>query len=149
MRSPATIAPTCASRCAAEPASRSKAPHSTTVGEVGFERERTAEGLHHDQGLDGAAAEAAVALGEGQAEQSHLGIARPQRAAVAAGLVAAGEALFEAAAFGQQPLQAVLQHALLVGEVEVHVGQSPSTVLARMLRWISFEPPTIDTCRAQ
>ena len=59
-----------------------------------------------------------------------------------------GQALLEAAALGQQALHAVLQHALFVGEVEVHV-YSPSTVLARMLRWISLEPPTMDTWRAQ
>jgi hypothetical protein len=59
-----------------------------------------------------------------------------------------GEALLEAAVLGQQAVHAVLQHALFVGEIEVHVYR-PRTVLARMLRWISFDPPTMDTWRAQ
>ncbi len=52
--------------------------------EIRFERQRLAEFLHHDHGLDRAAAIAAVVFGEGRAKQTHVGVFAPQRLAPAA-----------------------------------------------------------------
>ena len=96
----------------------------------------------------GAAAEAAMALGERQAEQAELGILRPQLAAPALGLCRIGLALLEVVAVADQPVDAVLEQPLLVAQIEIHRSsppgnalQSPRIALAMMLRWISFEPP--------
>jgi len=40
-----------------------------------------------------------------------------------------------------KPLNIIPQEALLVGEIEIHDGQSPRICFAMMLRWISFDPP--------
>ncbi len=53
-------------------------------GEVGFEGEDAAEFLHDQHDFDGAAAEAAVLFGEGQAEQAEFGVAGPHGFAPAA-----------------------------------------------------------------
>ena len=46
--------------------------------EIGFERQRLAELLHRDHGLDRAAAETAVLLRERRAEQAHFGVVAPE-----------------------------------------------------------------------
>ena len=51
--------------------------------QIRLQREHPAERLHDQHHLDGAAAEPAMFLGEGQAEQAELGVLRPQRAAPA------------------------------------------------------------------
>ena len=49
-------------------------------GEIRLQHQRAAERLHHDHGLDRAAAEPAIVFGEGQPEQAELGVLRPHRA---------------------------------------------------------------------
>src|SRR5258708_8742990 len=51
------------------------------AGEIGLEHQAAAERFHHDHAVDRRAAEAAVTLGERQAEQADIGIALPQLAA--------------------------------------------------------------------
>jgi hypothetical protein len=58
-------------------------------------------------------------------------------------------AVLEIVTLGEQPPEAVREHLLIRRELEIHARYNPSTVLARMLRWISLEPPTMETCRAQ
>jgi hypothetical protein len=70
--SPLAMAGTSAARCFAEPASLSKPPLRTTGGEIGLEREHAPQRLHHEQGVDRSAAQAAVGFGERKAEQAHL-----------------------------------------------------------------------------
>ena len=90
--------------------------------QVRLQDQRAAERLHHQHDLDRAAAEPAVLLGERQAEQAQLGVLRPQRGAPAVRLLVVVLALIERVAVGHQPIDAVLQQALFVGEGEVHQG---------------------------
>ena len=53
--------------------------------QIGLERQRAADRLHHDHGLDRPAGRSAVLLVERQSEQAELRIAPPQRAAQASG----------------------------------------------------------------
>src|SRR6516164_102057 len=88
--------------------------------EIGLERERAAERLGDDHGLDQPAAEAAVRFVERQAEQAELGVSFPQRAAEAGRLLHVRLALLEIVAVGEQALDAVLEQPLLLAELEVH-----------------------------
>ena len=90
--------------------------------QIRLQDQRAAERLHHQHDLDRAAAEPAVLLGERQAEQAEFGVLRPQRGAPAARLLEVVLALIERVAVGHQPIDAVLQQALFVGEGEVHRG---------------------------
>ena len=108
-------------------------------GEIGLERERAAERLHDDHGLDRAAAEAAMLLGEGQPEQAELGVLRPQRAAEALGLLRVAPPVLEAVAVGDEPLDALLQEPLFVGEIEIHL--SPFTWSSRKPRNAAIRDP--------
>ena len=79
-----------------------------------------------------ALAEPAVLLGERHAEQPQVRVLLPQGGAVALGLLHVAHALVEiAVAVGQQPLDAVLQLALLVVEIEIHGSVSPSALRDR------------------
>ena len=108
---------------------------------VGLERQRLAELLHHDHGLDRAAAEAAVGFSKGRAEQAHLGVVAPQGFAPALRTRLIGLASLESVTVLHQPRDIVAQQLLFGAELEVHLSQSPSIALAMMLRWISFDPP--------
>ena len=107
---------------AAAEADESAAEHDRR--EIGLQRERAAERLHDDHGLDRPAAEAAVLLPERQAEQTKLGILRPELRAPAFRALAVALARFEVVAVRQQPLDTVLEQALLFAEVEVHQATS-------------------------
>ena len=108
--------------------------------EIRFERQRLAEFLHHDHGLDRAAAVAAVVLREGRAKQAHLGVLAPQRLAPAARARLITLAGLETVPILHQPHDIVAQHLLLAAELKIH-GQSPKMALAMIPRWISFDPP--------
>src|SRR5262249_44880745 len=84
--------------------------------------QRLAERLHHDHGLDRAGAEAAVVFGEGKTEQALLGELAPHRLAPAALLLHVLLALLELVSIGQQPVDALLEKALLLGQIEIHVS---------------------------
>src|SRR5262249_25410002 len=88
--------------------------------EIGLERERAAERLGDDHGLDRPAAGAAVRFVERQAEQAEVGVLFPQRAAEAARLLHVRLALLEIVAVGEQALDAFLEQPLLLAELEVH-----------------------------
>ena len=90
------------------------------AGEEGLDHEGAAERLHDDAGFDGAAAEAALVLGEGEAEEAELGHGRPERAAPAVGLGPTGLPGVEAVAVLDQAADAVLEQALVVVEIKVH-----------------------------
>ena len=108
---------------------------------VGLERQRLAELLHHDHGLDRAAAEAAVSFSKGRAEQAHLGVVAPQGFAPTVRACLIGLASLEPVPVLHQPRDIIAQKLLFGVELKVHVPQSPSIALAMMLRWISFDPP--------
>ena len=91
-------------------------------GEVRLQHQAAAERLHHDHRLDRPAAEAAMRFGERQAEQAEFGVLLPDGAAPAVRLGHVLLALLELVLVGDQPIDAVLQQALFVGEVEVHGG---------------------------
>ena len=89
--------------------------------QIRLQDQRAAERLHHQHDLDRAAAEPAVFLGERQTEQPEFGVLRPQRGAPAARFLEVVLALIERVAIGHQPIDAVLQQALFIGECEVHL----------------------------
>ena len=90
--------------------------------QIRLQDQRAAERLHHQHDLDRAAAEPTVFLGERQTEQPKFGVLRPQRGAPAARLLEMVLALIERIAVGHQPIDAVLQQALFIGEGEVHLA---------------------------
>ena len=83
-----------------------------------------AKGFGHQHRLDRSAAEAAIGLGKGQAQDAELGILRPQVARPAIGGLHVFLAVLEAVLRGQQLAQAVLQQPLVFGEIEIHFQQS-------------------------
>ena len=90
-------------------------------GEIRLDGQRPAEGLGDDHGLGEALAEPAVLFGERHGEQPQVCILLPQGGTVALGLLHVAQALVEiAVGVGEQPLDAVLQLALLVVEIEIH-----------------------------
>ena len=108
--------------------------------EIGLERQRLAEFLHHDHRLDRAAAEAAVLLRERRAKQTHVGVFPPKRLAKADRRRLVGFARLEPIPILHQARDIVAQHLLLAAQFEIH-DQSPRMALAMMPRWISLEPP--------
>src|SRR6185437_3228589 len=113
--------------------------------EIWLERERAAECLHHDHGLDRPAARPAIALGKRKPEQAELGILAPQLDTEPDRPLCEAFACRELVAVGHQPLDALAQHPLLFGELEIHAlspqTHKPKIALAMMFFWISFEPP--------
>jgi hypothetical protein len=91
-------------------------------GEVGLQRQGAPERFHDDHGFDRTAAEAAMLLREGQGQEAEFGILRPQIPAPALLGLAVLLAALEVVAVGQQPIHAVLQEPLLLGEVEIHAS---------------------------
>ena len=108
-------------------------------GQVRLQYQMPPEGLHQQHHVHGAAAEAAELLGEGQAEQAELGILPPERGAPTLRRLQEGLALFEGVLVAQQPIDAIGQQALVVGQIKVHY--SPNTALFKMFFWISLVPP--------
>ena len=75
--------------------------------QIRLHRERPAERLHDQHRLDAAAAKPAMFLGEGEAENTQLGIARPQGPAPTLWLGRISLALLEGVGVGEQPVDAV------------------------------------------
>ncbi len=125
-------------RLVAGMAQRAAAQHDG--GEIGLDDEAAAERLGDDHGLGQPLAEPAVLLGEGHGQQPEVGILLPQGGAVALGLLHVAHALAElAVAVGEQPLDAVLQLALLVVEIEIH-GLRFSDTLGRAVAGAYCDP---------
>src|SRR4051812_29275458 len=82
--------------------------------EIGLDHEITAQRFHHDHGLDRTGTEAAIVLGERQAEQALLRKLAPDVAAPAALLGAILLAGLEFVGRFQQAVDAVLEEALLL-----------------------------------
>ena len=78
-----------------------------------------AEGLVHEHGLDGAEADAALLLGEGDAEGAELGQLGPRRPVEATGL-AEGAHGVDVEAISSEAGDHLLEGLLVVGEGEVH-----------------------------
>src|SRR5262249_29059640 len=93
--------------------------------EIRLEHQRLAERFHHDHGFDAAAAEAAVLLREGKPEQALLGELAPDRLAPAALLLHVLLALLEIIGVGQEAIEALLEQALLLGQIEIHFSSFP------------------------
>ena len=64
-------------------------------------------------------------LGEGQPEKAELGVLPPQRAAEALGLLRVAPPVLESIAVGDEPIDALLQEPLFVGEIEVPLSPLP------------------------
>ena len=84
------------------------------------QRQRPRDGLEHQHRVDRRAVEPAVNGRVRQGEQPDLGITRPQRAAETLGAAQLLLSPLEAAVARHQSLDAVLQHALVVVQLEVH-----------------------------
>ena len=97
-------------------------------GEIRLQHQRLAQRLHHDHGLDRAGAEAAVVFRERQAEQALLGELAPDRLAPAALLRRVFLARVEVVGVVQQPVDAILEKPLLLGQIKIHVLYFPSTI---------------------
>ncbi|MNQ95808.1 hypothetical protein D3C85_1113820 [compost metagenome] len=89
-------------------------------GQVRFEQQAAADGLHDDHGFHGTAGEAAVLLRERQAEQPQFGVAAPELPAPAFGFAQVAGPLLEAIAIGDQPVDRILEHALFFVQIEIH-----------------------------
>src|SRR6266702_128567 len=98
-------------------------------GEERFERQRPAERLRDDHGLDRAAAEAPETLLERQPEQPELGVFGPQLAAKTFRRLHVGLARLELVMVRQQPLDAVLEQPLLLVQLEVHLSESRGSIV--------------------
>ena len=88
--------------------------------EIRLDHQRLAHRLHDDHGLDRARAEAAIGLGERQAEQALLGELLPGRLAPARLRRAVLLALLEVVEVVQQAFHAILEKPLLLGQIEIH-----------------------------
>ena len=88
--------------------------------EIGLQRQGAAERLLRQHDLDGAAAVAAVLLGERRAQQAELGVLPPKLFAEAERARAVCLALLEAVFVLHQPRQIVGDQFLFVAEIEVH-----------------------------
>ena len=89
--------------------------------EIRLKHQRTAERFHHDHGLDRPATETAVFFRERQAEQPLLRELAPHRLAPAALLLGVFLAALEVVRIRQQAVDAFLEKALLLGQIEIHV----------------------------
>ena len=89
-------------------------------GQVGFEDQRTAERFHHDRGFHRARAEAAVVFRERQTQQALLCQLAPDLTAPAVLLCGILLALLKVIRVSQQPVDAVFQEALLLGQIKIH-----------------------------
>ena len=108
-------------------------------GEIRLQHQHAAERLHHQHDFLGAAAEAAILLGERQPEQALFGELRPDGGGIALGQAHIALALSETVRVAQHARHALDQQPLVVGWFEVHY--SPNTALVRIFFWISFVPP--------
>ncbi len=88
--------------------------------DIRLQHQCLAERFHDDHGLHGAGAEAAVFLGEGKAEQALLGELAPDRFAPAALFLHVFLALLELVGIGEQPVDAIFEEPLLLGQIEIH-----------------------------
>ena len=107
--------------------------------QVRLDDERIAECLHHGHARARTAAEAAVVGRQSQPEQAKIGERLPDGRAESPFGRDDPVSRVEAVVVREEPLHGVRQETLLVVVVEFHDG-SPSTCLAMMLRWISFDP---------
>src|SRR5215831_17449554 len=128
-------------------------------GEIGLQHQRAAERLHHDHGFHATAAEAAVLFRERQAEQALLGELAPDGLAPAALLLHVFLALLEIIGVGQETVDALLEKALLLRQIEIHFFYSPGIQLLVMpalvagihallcvQTWMAGSSPAMTTC---
>ncbi len=90
-------------------------------GDIGLHDQRLAERFHHDHGFDRAGAEAAIVFRKRQAEQALLGELAPDGFAPAALLRHVFLARLEIIGIAEQPVDAFLEKALFLGEIEIHI----------------------------
>ena len=92
------------------------------------------------------AAETALLFCEERADHAQFGQTFPDLGRIAGLAFKDAVACFGVVFVAQEPPQAVLQHLAFFGQVEIHLPP-PSMVLAMIWRWISLEPPKIDSLR--
>ena len=90
-------------------------------GEIGLGDQPAAERFHQDAGLDRAAAEPAIGLGDRQRQPAELGELLPDRGAEAERIVGDPAAVIGVVGFGDEAVGAFAQQALLVAQGEVHL----------------------------
>ena len=115
--------------------------------EHGFDHACTAQLFEHGRDVKALAAKTALLFGEQRADHAKLGEAGPYIGAHP--LVAVDDlvARFGVVLVRQIAPQGVLQHLPLFGQVEIHARQPPILTLAMIPRWISLDPPKIDSLR--
>ena len=139
---------------------RKRIPANDHGRHIGLDRDRPAEFLHQHHGIDGPAAEAAIGFRQRRAQDAELsGECLPDAGVAPAVTAKHGLPLVEIIIVRKVAPQRVAQHPLRLGEIEVQMilpgntvwasprpsgrgsHQSPSTLFAMMLRWISCDPP--------
>jgi hypothetical protein len=95
-------------------------------GQEGLDDEAAAQRLEDDGDVEAAAGEAAVVLAEQRADHAKVGELAPQLGAAASGRLGNAVARLESVLLGDEAVQAVGQHAAVVGVLEVH-GVVPFT----------------------
>ena len=113
--------------------------------EKGLDHAGAAQFLEHGGDVETGAAKAALILGEQRADDAQFRQFGPDRGAhprIALEDLVAG---LGGVLVGQIAPQRVLQHLPFFGQREIHVPQPPILTLAMIPRWISFEPPKIDS----
>ena len=89
-------------------------------GQVWFKNERAAERFHHERGFHRACAKAAIVFRERQAQQALLRKLAPDLTAPAVLFGGVFLALLEIIRISQQPVDAVFQETLLLGQIKIH-----------------------------
>ncbi len=88
--------------------------------EEGLDHQSAAECLEHHRDVEAAAGEAAVVLAEQRADHAEVGELAPQVGAAALGRAGDAVARLECILLGDEAVQAVGQHAAVIGVLEVH-----------------------------
>jgi hypothetical protein len=91
-------------------------------GEIGFEQQPGAEGIHCQPGFERAIAQPAMVLADADGQHAKFGQFLPDVAAPARCRVADAAAALEAVVPGDEATDRIGQRTLVVGEVEIHVA---------------------------
>lgn len=108
--------------------------------------QRPADFLEDGGDVETGAAETAIGLGDQGSHDAQLGEAGPALGIVIAALIGDLVAVFRRIGVGEEAAQAVRNHPAIIGGCEIH-DQAPNVSLVMMLRWISLDPPKIDSLR--
>ena len=102
--------------------------------------------LEHGRDVEPGSAESAIILGDQRPQNAQLGQLGPFGRVVEDALIGDLVAMLDRILFGQIATQAIADHAAVFSRREIH-DQAPKVSLAMILRWISFDPPKIESLR--